>query len=63
MTFGGAKFWAMIVDDFIDYFWSYFMKSKDQLKSKVVELVEEIKDKRSFVKYVRIDNSGQKHQR
>jgi hypothetical protein len=42
-SFGGAKFWALIVDDCTDYCWSYVAKSMDQLKTKVVELVEELK--------------------
>jgi hypothetical protein len=32
------------VDDFTDYCWSYFVKSKDQFKTKIVELIEELKD-------------------
>jgi hypothetical protein len=38
--FGGAKFWALIVDDCTDYCWSYFVKSKDHLNTKLVELVK-----------------------
>jgi hypothetical protein len=33
------------------------MKSKDSLKKKVFDLVEELKDKRRFVKNVRLDDS------
>jgi hypothetical protein len=33
------------------------MKSKDQLKTKVLDLVEELKDKGRFVKNVRLDDN------
>jgi hypothetical protein len=35
------------------------VKSKKQSKAKVVELVEEIKDKVIFVKYIRMDDAGE----
>jgi hypothetical protein len=47
------------VDDYTDYCWSYFVKNKDQLKTKVVELVEELKDKERFVKYLSLDDAGE----
>jgi hypothetical protein len=47
------------VDDYTDYCWNYFVKSKDQVKSKVVELVEELKDKGGFVKFMRLDDAGE----
>jgi hypothetical protein len=28
-SFGKAKFWALIIDDFSSYCWSYFLKKKD----------------------------------
>jgi hypothetical protein len=39
-SFGGAKFWNLIVNDYADYFWSYFVKGTDQFKTKEVESVE-----------------------
>jgi hypothetical protein len=35
------------------------VKIKDQLKTNVFELDEELKDKGRFVKYVRMDNVGE----
>jgi hypothetical protein len=35
------------------------VKSEDQLKNKLVELVEDLKDKGRFVKYVRLDDDGE----
>jgi hypothetical protein len=39
------RFWALIVDDCTNYFWSYFVEIKDQLKTKVFESVEEEMEK------------------
>ena len=30
-SFGGAKFWLLIVDDFTDMSWSYFIRSKSDV--------------------------------
>jgi hypothetical protein len=48
---------GFIVDN--NYCRSYFVKSEDHLKTKVVELVKDLKDKGRFVKYVRPDDSGE----
>jgi hypothetical protein len=50
-SFGGAKFWALIIDDFSSYCWSYFLKKKDELKDKVVELIKELKNENIQVKF------------
>jgi hypothetical protein len=39
-SIGEAKFWALLVDDFTYYFWNYFVKNVDDLKTKMVKLVE-----------------------
>jgi hypothetical protein len=31
-SFGGAKFWTLIVDDYTDYCWSFVLKTKSDLK-------------------------------
>jgi hypothetical protein len=38
-SFGGAKFWALIVDDYTDYFWSFVLKNKSDLKVKIKTLL------------------------
>ena len=38
-SFGGAKFWVLIVDDYTDFCWSIFLKSKGELKSKMMVLL------------------------
>jgi hypothetical protein len=56
--FGEAKFWALNVDDCTDYCWRTFVKSRDQLKTKAFKLVELLKDKGRFVKFVSLDDAG-----
>jgi hypothetical protein len=45
------------VDDCKDYCWSYFVKSKDQLKTKVFKLSEELKNKGICVKYLQLNDA------
>jgi hypothetical protein len=46
-------FWVIIVDDCTDCSWNFFMKSKDQLNTKKVELVEDLNEKGRFFKITR----------
>jgi hypothetical protein len=36
-SFGGAKFWLMIQDEFTGYFWSHFLKNKSDLPYTVIK--------------------------
>jgi hypothetical protein len=36
-------FWALVVDDFSGYCWSYFLKAKSELKESIIDLVKELK--------------------
>jgi hypothetical protein len=38
-SIGGAKFWALIVDDYTDYCWSFVLKNKSNLKAKIKTLL------------------------
>jgi hypothetical protein len=42
-SFGGAKFWALIVDDYSDYCWSFVMKNKSDLKTRIKTLLTDLK--------------------
>ena len=55
VSFGGAKFWALIVDDYSGYCWSYFLKAKSELKEKVIDLINELKN----FKFLRVDDAGE----
>jgi Reverse transcriptase (RNA-dependent DNA polymerase)/gag-polypeptide of LTR copia-type/Zinc knuckle len=58
-SFGGAKFWALIVDDCTDYCWSFVMKNKSDLKGKVKTLLTDLKIAGINVKFIRCDDAGE----
>jgi hypothetical protein len=58
-SFGRAKFWELIIDDFSSHCWSYFLKKKDELKDKVVKLIKELKNENIQVKFLRLDDAGE----
>jgi hypothetical protein len=58
-SFGGSKFWVLIVDDYTDYCWSLFLKHKADLKDKMFKLLTDLKIAGIVVKYIRCDDSGE----
>ena len=59
-SIGGNKFWLLAVDDATDYCWSIFLKSKDEVGVRMIELIKELKDKYQIqVKRIRCDNAGE----
>jgi len=60
-SFGRAQFWALIVDDFSGYCWSYFLKRKDELSGYVIGLIEELKKDNVHVKFLRLDDAGENY--
>ena len=60
ISYGGAKFWLLVVDDRTDYSWSYFLKRKSETKDKICELVLELKSKNGYnVLFIRCDKAGE----
>jgi hypothetical protein len=57
-SFGGVKFWALIVDDCTDNCWSFVVKNKSDLKGKVKTLLTDLKIAGINVKFIRCDNAG-----
>ena len=41
-SYGGSKYWAIVVDDYSDFKWCVFMKKKSMLTSKVVPIIKEL---------------------
>jgi hypothetical protein len=58
-SFGGAKLWVLIVDDYTDFCWSLFLKSKSELKSKMMVLFIDLKIPSIDVKFIRCDHAGE----
>jgi len=44
-SYGGRKYWALIIDDASDYCWSYFSRAKKHLGDKVTNLIRDLKAK------------------
>ena len=58
-SYGGSKFWVLIVDDYTDYCWSIFLKNKGDLKEKMFTLLTDLKIAGIDVKRVRCEDSGE----
>jgi hypothetical protein len=57
-SFGAAKFWASIVDDYTGYCLSFVMKNKSDLKTRIKTLLTDLKIANQIVKFIRCDNAG-----
>jgi hypothetical protein len=55
----GSKFWVLIVDDYRDYSWSIFLKSKCDPKNKIFTLLIDSKISGIDVKFIRCDGTGE----
>jgi hypothetical protein len=58
-SFGEAKFWALIIDDYSDYYWSFILKRKSDLKEKVETLLTDLQITGLNVKLIRCDDAGE----
>jgi hypothetical protein len=58
-SFGGSKFWALVVDDHTDYCWSFVLKNKSDLKGKIKTLLTESRIAGIDVKYIRCDDTAE----
>ena len=59
-SFGGSKYWLLIVDEATDYSWSEFLSYKSDLGDRLIKLIKEInatEDRK--VKFIRCDNAGE----
>jgi transposase InsO family protein len=58
-NFGGATFWALIVDNYSGYCWSFVMKNKSDLKTRIKTLLTDSKIANRIVKFIRCDDAGE----
>ena len=58
-SYSGSRFWVLVVDDYTDYCWSLFLKSKSDLKTKFKTLLSDLNVAGINVKYIRCDDSGE----
>jgi hypothetical protein len=58
-SYGGSRFWVLIVDDYTDYCWIIFLKTKSDLKVKVMTLLTDSKIAGVDVQIIRCNDSGE----
>ena len=57
-SYGGSKFWLLVVDYSSDYCWSYFLKAKSEVGEKLLTLLRFLSGKGVSVQRIRCDNAG-----
>ncbi len=61
-SYGGSKFWVLVVDDYSDYCWSLFLQQKSHLAERVSLLVNKIQgesDTKITIDKILCDNAGE----
>jgi hypothetical protein len=58
-SYGGSRFWVLIVDDYTDYCWSIFLRAKSDLKAKVTTLLTNLNIAGVNLKFISCDDSGE----
>ena len=58
-SYGGAKFWLLVIDEATDYCMSIFLTKKNHLGKEMLKLLRELKTKGYNVEYLRCDNAGE----
>jgi Reverse transcriptase (RNA-dependent DNA polymerase) len=60
ISFGGAKFWLLLQDEFTGYLWSYFLPHKSDLTATVIKWLKLFqKQYNTSVQHIRCDNAGE----
>ncbi len=59
-SFGRSKYWLLTINDAMDFCFSKFMKSKDQMSATMVSLIQDLKNEEGIVvKKICCDNAGE----
>jgi transposase InsO family protein len=58
-SIGGAKFWALIVNDYTDYCWSFVLKNNSDLKIKIKTLLTDSRIAYWNVRFIGCDDAGE----
>jgi len=60
ISFGGNKYWVMLLDDCTDFVWSIFVPTKSGMVKPVLQLLKELKATYGLkIKFIRCDNAGE----
>jgi hypothetical protein len=59
-SYGGSKFWLLVVDDKTDFAWSFFLKNKSNTPNKITGLIKQLKTRYKYdVKLLHCNNAGE----
>jgi transposase InsO family protein len=57
-TYADNRYWLLVMDEYTNIIWSFFMKTKDETKHHVINLILDLpKDKNIKIKFICCDNS------
>ena len=58
-SFGGAKYWLLVLDEATGYAFSFFLKGKSETGPTILQLVRDLQTKAKHVKKIRCDGAGE----
>ena len=58
-SYGGAKFWLLIIDDATRMCWSTFLKQKSDKCERVIRFIKNLRAQSYPVNYIQCDNAGE----
>ncbi len=58
-SLGGARVWLCVVDDATGFVWNRMLKAKSEAPKKIQQMIRKLHDRKTPVKYVRLDNAGE----
>ena len=58
-SFGGAKYWLLVLDEATGYIFSFFLRRKKDTAQTIIRLVKHLRSKGKHVKKIRCDNAGE----
>ena len=58
-TFGGTRYWLLIMDDKTGFLWTYFLHKKSDTSEVMINLITHLDKQGVKVKYIRCDNAGE----
>ena len=61
-SFGGKNFWLLIVDDYLDMNWSFFLRHKSETARVVLKFIKKLMNEEGInVEIIRCDNAGENY--
>ena len=59
-SYGGNRYWLLIVDSYTDYIWSFFLRRKSETSETIIGWATSLeKEKNITIKNIRCDNAGE----